>query len=55
MLIYIDTDSGSWGVAESNLVVFDADGIDLAFLNGAVSDSEIIALGNIVREGGHSQ
>lgn len=49
MLIYIDTDSGTWGVAESNLVIFDADEIDLAFLENAASDSEIIALGNIKR------
>jgi hypothetical protein len=46
MLIYIDTDSGSWGVAESNLVIFDASGDELEFLNGDLSDSEIIAYGN---------
>jgi hypothetical protein len=45
MLIYIDTDSGTWGVAESNLVIFDADGTDLAFLDGDLSDSEIIDFG----------
>jgi len=46
MLIYIDTDSGTWGVAESNLVIFDCDGEDLDYLNGDLSDSEIIDFGN---------
>ena len=45
MLIYIDTDSGTWGVAESNLVIFDANGEELDFLSGDLSDSEIIAYG----------
>jgi len=41
MLIYIDTDSGTWGVGEGNLVVFDADGGEIASLMG-MSDREII-------------
>lgn len=49
MLIYIDTDSGTWGVAESNLVIFDANGEELDFLSGDLSDSEIIDFGNSKR------
>jgi hypothetical protein len=45
MLIYIDTDSGTWGVGESNLVIADVDGDSLEYLNGDLSDSEIIAFG----------
>lgn len=45
MLIYIDTDSGSWGVGENNLVIADVDGETLEYLNGDLSDSEIIAFG----------
>jgi len=47
MLIFIDTDTGTWGVGESNLVIFDANGEELDFLNGDLSDSEIIAYGKM--------
>jgi hypothetical protein len=49
MLIYIDTDSGTWGVGESNLVIFDANGEELDFLSDDLSDSEIIAYGKARR------
>lgn len=49
MLIYIDTDTGTWGVAERNLVVFDADSRDLEWLEEDHSDSEIINAGRIAR------
>lgn len=46
MQIYIDTDTGTWGVAESNLVIFDAAG-DLLdrLVNEALSDSSICEIG----------
>jgi hypothetical protein len=44
MLIYIDTDSGVWGVGEKNLVIFDADGEELDRLM-SMSDSEICQFG----------
>ena len=44
MLIYIDTDTGTWGVGENNLVVFDATEADLWHLE-RYGDSEIIEFG----------
>jgi len=51
MLIYIDTDSGTWGVAESNLVIFDGIEEDIWHLE-RYSDDQIINFGLARR---HSQ
>jgi hypothetical protein len=48
MLIYIDTDSGTWGVGESNLVIFDATEADLWHLE-RYSDDQIIDFGKARR------
>lgn len=44
MLIYIDTDSGTWGVGEDNLVIIDATEAECDSLM-EMADSEIIAYG----------
>lgn len=44
MLIYIDTDSGVWGVGEKNLVMIDATTEEIDAI-GEMSDSEIIQYG----------
>jgi hypothetical protein len=43
MLIYVDTNSGTYGAAENNLVIFDATEGDLEWLMEGHSDSEIVA------------
>jgi hypothetical protein len=46
MQIYVDTDSGTWGVAEKNLVILEIDNETLDLLSsGFMSDSEIINFG----------
>lgn len=44
MLIYIDTDSGTWGVGESNIVFLDVTNEQADRLM-EMSDSDIIAFG----------
>jgi len=44
MLIYIDTDSGVWGVGEQNLVIFEAEDSDIWHLE-RYSDDQIIQFG----------
>lgn len=44
MLIYIDTETGSWGTAEKELVVFDAEDEECEMLMG-MSDSEVCRWG----------
>lgn len=50
MMIYIDTDSGTWGVAENNLVIFYASNDELEWLDNGQTDSDIIELAVSHRE-----
>jgi hypothetical protein len=46
MQIYIDTDSGTWGIAENNLVIFNPDWETMnKLMHRPLSDSEIIDIG----------
>lgn len=66
MKIWIDRNSGTWGLLESNLVILDAeeagdeiapgDGVDAALdvLNGG-SDSEIIAIADRALDNGYGR
>ena len=51
MLIYIDTETGTWGIGEDNLLIFDATPDEGEMLL-EMSDSEIIAwdLANFTRD-----
>lgn len=49
MLIYIDTDSGTWGVGEGNIVFIEATNEECDAIM-EMSDSEIIAFGLARRE-----
>lgn len=49
MLLFIDTDTGTYGVAERNLVIFEADNADLEWLEQDHADSEICDYGAAIR------
>ena len=44
--VWVDTDSGTWGIAERNLVIFDADANELELLDEG-SDADRIAFANV--------